>query len=209
MRVKTVAITGVVVVICVLAYWFIFDDDGAPYSRKQYDIDTKIQGNLYRVPDVEPEMREIAQNYGEDMELVGVEYRIDSGGAGTVFFHYAFDRPGPLCARFWKFFMMSDNMTGFLVVKVSLSDAAAYEVDYEYGHGKRVSDGLPSYRSDIVKNTDPNMDVMEYYNNLIQDPAYLKSVEGKPHRVEIILKHDKIHAYACSEDGRETFYRFP
>lgn len=188
---------------CTFVIWQLFNEDFAPHYTHSYSVDIGVQNNVYRISDIESELRNIIgelEDKTENLELFSTDYRLDSDGTGTVCFSYYFDGPSTTYSRLWER-LTSQNLSGFLELVVSLPDATIYHVNYNYGHNKGISE-----ITDPLEKTDT--DILNYYKSLIKDTGYLASVAEDPNFIKIELKHDNISAMSYSMDEKKILYTF-
>lgn len=188
---------------CTLVMWLLLIENFAPHISHSYDVDIGVEGDVYLLPDVETELREIVgklEKKTENVELIGVKYQLYADGTGKACFSYRFDTPKTAYSRLLEP-LTSQNSVGILELWISLPDTAVYHVNYNYGNIKGISEApKPLEKADA--------DILYDYKNLMIDTEYLASVGEQPNFIEIERKPHNISAKAYSMDGEKVLYTF-
>lgn len=191
-------------IICIFVIGYYCIKNAVPNESHSYSEDIDIQGNLYRVSDIETELVGLIEELeGKlvNLELSLAKYRFLSDGTGDVTFTFRFEGPGNHYSRFWER-IMSQKLEGILALNVSLEEAKITFVNYSYGQiqGQTETPGLVAGK---------DLDIHSYIKDLMKDKGYLAAASKEPHCIEILLDHDNVSAITYSMDEKNILYTFP
>lgn len=204
-KIMIASLVGIVIIVSAfMVLYFVVTGKTTPHNSHSQDVDIKINGNIYQIPEIESEICEIINEVEtrkiKTIKLNNVEYSFNSDETGNVYFSFYIDNSDEGYSYFWKK-IFSQDLEGLAELWVSIPDAKVYRIAYNYGvmEGKVDNEDL-SERNDI--------NIWDYYQTLIKDSKYLESVNNDPNVIKIRLRHDKIEATSYSIDGSRILYNF-
>lgn len=146
---------------CALAFFILLlltscTDDWMPYENTEYDINYKIEGDIFVISEIESELLELVAEYDDKVKLTFVQYQFESETSDTAEF------------QFFRDYVTNGKYYSVLITLfANVDDSIIYRVNYEEGISKRVT----GYRNAIVRNDENAYDI---YSSYLSDIALEK-----------------------------------
>ncbi|MDR1000696.1 MAG: hypothetical protein LBL96_07860 [Clostridiales bacterium] len=178
MRAKRLLYQGFIILITLMMFMIIntgcYDnDDWAPYTRKNKDIDEALTANeINSLANIISDANIIAEIYVVGFPMTRITLTTeDAGMTGDIQFTFA------------EAYEMSNQVT-IVDVFYDIGRRVFYKVEYEQGHGKRVSAPLEQIGDNYI-----NMSLDELF--ALDDPK----VDHLDESVKIVLTRESLSAY--------------
>lgn len=175
----------IVLVFYIFSFSACKDDDWATYKNVNYELCTKIEGNIFLISEIESELLSVISMYDNDVKLTYAQYIFEDENNGVVEFQF-----------FREYKKGSTYYSVVITLYANLSNGIIYKVNYEEGHGKRVR----GYSNNILKKDENAFDI--YQSSLNNSIINYNTVEY----TKIQYQNNEVSVYLYSYEG-ELLYK--
>ena len=122
---KRLLICGITFLIVIL--FTSCDDDWAPYTNVNYDVEYELKGDIFQLSEIEPELFTLVCEYDDNVKLTYAEFEFTDKNNGVAEY------------QFFREYKIGSKYYGVLItLYADINNKTVYRLNYEEGIGKRV-----------------------------------------------------------------------